>query len=350
MTPSRAAEALHHRAVVADAHNDLLCAVVARPPELWGAFFRERWLPQLVAGGVDLQVLPVFVEDPYRPEGALRRTLRMIEAAHRLAEENAGRVALCRTGAEVDRTIADGRIALVLALEGMPGLYGDVELLATMHRLGVRVGSLTHVGRGAFADGSGEDAARSRLTAAGVAAVQEMERIGMLVDLSHLGAAGVSHVLEIATRPVIATHSSARALRDHHRNLPDDQLVAIAAGGGVVCANFFAPFLDDGHPTIDRLVDHLEHIAAVAGVEHTGIGPDFVQEVIAETTPPCCTVTEVQGVPADIYLPGLEGPRGLPLLTDALLRRGWPEADILGVLGGNVQRLFRRELGVPGGR
>lgn len=114
----------------------------------------------------------------------------MIEAAHRLAEENAGRVALCRTGAEVDRTIADGRIALVLALEGMPGLDGDVELLATMHRLGVRVGSLTHVGRGAFADGSGEDAARSRLTAAGVAAVQEMERIGMLVDLSHLGAAG----------------------------------------------------------------------------------------------------------------------------------------------------------------
>ncbi|WP_045248756.1 membrane dipeptidase, partial [Microbacterium azadirachtae] len=96
MTAPGFARALHRRAVVADAHNDLLCAVVARPPERWGSFFRERWLPQLEKGGVDLQVLPVFVEDPHRPEGALRRTLRMIEAAHRVAEENAHRVALCR--------------------------------------------------------------------------------------------------------------------------------------------------------------------------------------------------------------------------------------------------------------
>lgn len=347
MTAPPFAGALHRRAVVADAHNDLLCAVVARPPERWGSFFRERWLPQLEAGGVDLQVLPVFIEDPYRPESALRRTLRMIEAAHRLAEENAGRVALCRSGEDVDRTIADGRIALVLALEGMPGLDADVELITTMHRLGVRVGSLTHIGRGAFADGSGEDTARSRLTGAGVAAVREMERVGMLLDLSHLGAVGVTHVLEIATRPVIATHSSARALREHHRNLSDEHLAAIAAGGGVICANFFAPFLDEEPATIDRLVDHLEHIAAIAGSEHVGLGPDFVREVIAETTPPCCTVAEVQGVPADVYLPGLEGPEGLPLVTEALLRRGWAEADILGVLGGNVQRLFRQQLGRP---
>lgn len=347
MTVLRFAGALHRRAIVADAHNDLLCAVVARPPERWGSFFRERWLPQLEAGGVNLQVLPVFVEDPYRPEGALRRTLRMIEAAHHLAEENAGRVALCRSGEDVDRTIADGRIALVLALEGMPGLDGDVELITTMHRLGVRVGSLTHVGRGAFGDGSGEDAARSRLTAAGISAVREMEQVGMLVDLSHLGAAGVSHMLEIAARPVIATHSSARALRDHHRNLSDEHLAAIAAGGGVICVNFFAPFLDDEPATVDRLVDHLEHIAAIAGSEHLGLGPDFVREVIAETTPPCCVVSEVQGVPADMYLPGLEGPEGLPLVTEALLRRGWAEADILGVLGGNVRRLFREQLGRP---
>ncbi|OZB89681.1 MAG: membrane dipeptidase [Microbacterium sp. 14-71-5] len=252
-----------------------------------------------------------------------------------------------RSGEDVDRTIADGRIALVLALEGMPGLDADVELIATMHRLGVRVGSLAHFGRGAFADGSGEDAARSRLTGAGVAAVREMERVGMLLDLSHLGAAGVSHALEIATRPVIATHSSARALRDHHRNLSDEHLAAIAAGGGVICVNFFAPFLDEEPATIDRLVDHLEHIAAIAGSEHVGLGPDFVREVIAETTPPCCVVSEVQGVPADVYLPGLEGPEGLPLVTEALLRRGWAEADILGVLGGNVQRLFRQQLGRP---
>lgn len=339
---------LHERALVADAHNDLLCSVASREPAQWGAYFRERWLPQLRAGGVDLQVLPVFIDDPYRPEGALRRTLRMIEAAHRIARENAEAVRLCLDGADVDRTVGDGRIALVLALEGMPGIGSELELLETLHRLGVRVASMTHVGRGALADGSGEDAAGSRLTRAGVAAVAEMERMGMLLDVSHLGRGGVDQVLELAARPVIATHSSARALLDHHRNLSDAQLAGVAATGGVVCVNFYAPFLDPGEPSLDRLVDHIEHIAGVVGVERVGLGPDFVREVLEDTTPPCCDRQAPADFVAGEYLPGLEGPEGLPLVTSALLRRGWAERDVLGVLGGNVARLFRAELGRPG--
>ncbi|KHK97787.1 membrane dipeptidase [Microbacterium mangrovi] len=338
---------LHAGAYVADTHNDLLCAVVARPSEQWGTFFAERWLPQLTDGGIDLQVLPVFVDDTHRSEGALRQTMRMIEAAHRLAEQNARTVALCGDGTELDAAASSGRIALVLALEGAHGIGDDVALLHTMFRLGVRVASLAHFGRGAFADGSGEDAAGSRLTRAGVRAVAEMERLGMLFDVSHLGAAGVDHVLEIAQRPVIATHSSARALLDHHRNLRDEPIRMIASAGGVVCVNFFAPFLHGEDRSVDRLVDHLEHLAAVAGIDQVGIGPDFVKEVLEETTAPCCRVTDVEGVPADAYLPGLEGPSGLPLLTAALLRRGWAEADIRAVLGGNVRRLFREQLGVP---
>lgn len=338
---------LHDRAVVADTHNDLLCAVASRPPERWAGFFRERWLPQLLAGGVDLQVLPVFIDDPYRPEGALRRTLRMIEAGHRIAEGNADAVRLCLDGAGLDAVSESGRIALVLALEGMPGIGDDIELLETVHRLGVRIGSLAHVGRSAFGDGSGEDAAGSRLTGAGVEAVAEMERIGMMLDLSHLGAAGVEHALELSTRPVIATHSSARALLDHHRNLDDAQLAGIAATGGVVCVNFYAPFLDPGEPSIDRLVDHLEHIVGVVGIEGVGIGPDFVREVLEDTIPRCCEPPRPAAFTGGEYLPGLEGPAGLPLLTEALLRRGWREGDILAVLGGNVRRLLRAELGLP---
>ncbi|WP_435743254.1 dipeptidase [Microbacterium sp. PMB16] len=344
MTDS-SATALHRRAVVADAHNDLLCAVASRPSEDWASFFRSQWLPQLQAGGVDLQVLPVFIDDAYRPEGALRRTLRMIEAAHRLAEGNADAVGLCLSGGDIDRVIAEGRIALVLALEGMPGIADDVELLETVHRLGVRVGSVAHFGRSAFADGSGEDAAGSRLTRTGIRAVAEMERIGMIFDVSHLGAGGVDHVLELASRPVIATHSSARALFDHHRNLTDEQLAGIAMGGGVVCVNFFAPYLHADTHTLDVLVDHLEHAVSIAGIEHVGMGPDFVREVLEDTTAPCCVQDMVEGVPADRYLPGLEGPSGLPLVTEALLNRGWSEADILAVLGGNLQRLLRVELG-----
>ncbi|TDC77954.1 membrane dipeptidase [Actinomadura sp. 7K507] len=335
---------LHSRAVVADTHNDLLMAVAARPPERWAAFFGEQWLPQLRDGGVNLQVLPVFIDDQYRPEGALRQTLRMIECAHVIAEAHPGAVRLCRDGAEIGAALDAGLIALVLALESAPGLDASVELIPTMHRLGVRVASIAHWGRTALADGSGEDATGSRLTEAGVAAVREMERLGMIFDVSHLGASGVAHVLDLATRPVMATHSSARALRDHHRNLTDEQLRGVAGTGGVVCVNFFAGFLADDPVdyTMDRLVDHIEHVANVAGVDHVGLGPDFMKEVHEDLTPKCCE--DVFGFDLTVSVPDLAGPRGLPMVTQGLLKR-FSEDETEKIVGGNVLRLFRAELG-----
>jgi membrane dipeptidase len=337
---------LHQRSVVADAHNDLLMAVSARPPRQWASFFRERWLPQLVEGGVDLQVLPVFVDDRYLPEGALRQTLRMIECAHVIAEGNAERVRLCRDAAEIDGALGDGKIALVLALESMPGIDANVELISTVHRLGVRVASIAHFGRTALADGSGEDATGSGLTSHGIAALAEMERLGIVFDISHLGASGVAQVLELATKPVMATHSSARALRDHHRNLTDDQLRGVAATGGVVCVNFFAPFLADREAdmTLDRLLDHIEHVVAVAGIDHVGLGPDFIREVMTDLTPPCCEGVNARGVDPRLAVPGLSGPSGLPLVTDGLLRRGLPEKDVMKIIGANVHRFLGERL------
>jgi membrane dipeptidase len=340
---------LHDRAVVADTHNDLLMAVSARPPERWASFFRERWLPQLRDGGVNLQVLPVFIDGQYRPEGALRQTLRMIECAHVIAEGNPGEVRLCLDGPQLDEALAAGEIALVLALESAPGVDENVELFGTLHRLGVRVASIAHWGRTALADGSGEDATGSGLTSAGVAALAEMERLGIVFDVSHLGASGVAHVLELATRPIMATHSSARALRDHHRNLTDDQLRGVAATGGVICVNFLPAFLaeDPAGFTVERLLDHIEHIAAVAGIDHVGLGPDFVREVLRDLTPPCCEDSRFSGIDVDAVLPGIDGPRGLPLVTEGLLKRGLAEEDVTKIVGGNVLRLFRAELGRP---
>ncbi len=335
---------LHHRALVADTHNDLLCCVVIRPPQRWGSYFRERWLPQLTAGGVNVQVLPVYVDDLYRPEGALRHTMRMIEAAHRIAEENADAVALCLDSTAVQRAVATGRIALVLALESCPGVDADLELLATMHRLGVRIASLTHFGRSAFADGSAEDDTGSRLTSLGVLAVAEFERRGIILDVSHLGRGGVEHALEISSRPVLATHSSARALRDHHRNLDDEQLAAIAKTGGVVCVNFYPGFLDSTEPTVARLADHIEHIASVAGIDHVGLGPDFVTEVERDITLPGADQWDAAEWDGPSDLPGITGPADLPVVTGELLRRGLPEDDVVKILGGNVLRLFTAEL------
>ncbi|TDD39842.1 membrane dipeptidase [Nonomuraea terrae] len=337
---------LHQRAVVADTHNDLLMAVSARPPEMWASFFRERWLPQLLDGGVNLQVLPVFIDDQYRPEGALRQTLRMIECAHVLAEGSPDHVSLCLDAAAIDRALDDGKIALVLAMESMPGLDESVELISTVHRLGVRVASIAHFGRTPLADGSGEDATGSGLTSHGVAALREMERLGVVFDVSHLGASGVAHVLELTSRPLIATHSSARALRDHHRNLTDDQLRGVAATGGVICVNFFAPFLaeEPADMTLDRLLDHIEHIVSVAGIDHVGLGPDFIREVMDDLTPPCCEDLQPRGVDTKASIPGLEGPAGLPMVTEGLLGRGWPDKDVMQVIGGNVHRFFGETL------
>jgi membrane dipeptidase len=331
---------LHQRAVVADAHNDLLMLVTRRPRERWAGYFRERWLPQLRDGGINVQVLPVFIDAEFRPEGAMRETLRMVEAAHRIAEECADAVALCLDGDQIQQALDSGRIALVLALEGCPQIDADVELLQTLFRLGVRVASFAHFGRSMLADGSGEDAAGSRLTKAGVEALQLAEELGLVIDISHLGRGAVDHVLELATRPLVATHSSAHALLPHHRNLGDAEIRAVAQGGGVVCVNFFAGFLTEGEATLDCLLDHVEHVVGVAGIGSVGLGSDFVREIFDEKVPTCDRPLIIEGVDAFRCIPGLEGPRGYPLITEAMVRRGWAEADMLAVLGRNLVDLL----------
>jgi membrane dipeptidase len=223
--------------LVVDCHNDFILLVAL--DRFFGRkdSLASRIIPQLRQGGVGVQVVPVFIEREYPIEGALRRTLLLIEYLLDEVEANPADVQLCLDGEEIDRAINEGRIALVLALEGCPAIDQDVELLHTFYRLGVRIASFTWFGRTRLADGTGEESSGSRLTSVGIAILSEMERLGMLVDISHLSATGTEHVLDLATRPVIASHSSARALRDHPRNLTDRQLERIAATGGVVGIN-----------------------------------------------------------------------------------------------------------------
>jgi membrane dipeptidase len=345
---SPAAAALHHGSIVVDTHDDLLMLCTRRPPAEQGAYFRSNWLPQLRAGGVRIQVLPVFIDDDFRPEGALRQTLRMLETGWRIAVDNPDAVRICLTGADVDAALDDGLIALILALEGCEAVGTDVALFEPLYRLGVRIASFTHFGRTMLADGSLEDSAGSRLTHAGVEAVATCERLGITLDVSHLGATCTDHLLELATRPVIASHSSAFAVCAHHRNLTDDRLRRIAATGGVVGINVIAAFIDQDVHSVPRVIDHIEHVAGTIGVEHVGLGPDFCKEVFDEINGPDWQHV-VDGVQMNRYIPGLEGPGGLPLITDELLRRGWAEDDIRQVLGASFQALFSCELGVPAG-
>jgi membrane dipeptidase len=174
-----------------------------------------------------------------------------------------------------------------------------------------------------------------------------MERLGMLMDVSHLSMAGTEHVLELASRPVIASHSSARAVLDHHRNLRDDVIRRIAALGGVVGVNLFYGFVDPRMPTIDRVIDHIEHVAAVGGIDHVGIGPDFIHEHAMELYSNYPDF-QIEGMTLLGSIEGLEGSRQLPNLTDAMLRRGFTEGDVRKILGENFLRVFGQVMGVPG--
>ena len=331
-------------AVVVDAHNDLLLSIMAEGIGSRGTF-KHRWLGELRAGGVDVQVCPVYCE-PRVPEAHLRQTLRMIAALKREASDSRDDLALCRTGGEIDAAVSDGKVALVLALEGTHALGPDETLIETFFELGVRMISLTHMGRTLLADGSGEDGAGSRLPKSGVAAVAEMERLGIILDVSHLGAAGVEHALEISTRPIVASHSAARALRDHHRNVSAEQLRGIADTGGVVGVNVLAAFISDRDASIERVVDHYEHIADVAGIEHVGVGPDFVSDIFADLYPADVDMRS-DGLDPLARVPGLYAPRHLPRLTIALLERGFSERDVKLILGENFLRVFREGLGIP---
>ncbi|HEV3472480.1 MAG TPA: dipeptidase [Actinomycetota bacterium] len=327
---------------VADAHNDLVLLIDHHRKHGDPDYFGNTFIPQLRAGGVRLQVAPIFVDPEYSPEGALRRSLWLTELMLEEMEKNSDDVALCLTGDDIDAAIDAGKIAFVLGLEGCEQIGADVELLSTFFRLGGRTAMFTHFGRTLLADGSAEDETGSRLTTAGVAAVELMESLGMLVDVSHLNMAGTDHVLEIATRPVIASHSSARALCDIHRNLSDERIKAIAATGGVVGVNFFPLFIDAENATLDRLIDHIEHVATVAGIDHVGLGPDFIKE-IANTID-----IHFPGIDLDQVVEGTTGtPDDFPIVADALAKRGLDDQDIAKIMGQNFLRVFRAEIGIP---
>ena len=272
------------RLSMADCHNDLLIPCLHQRERGFSDPFGDFWLPQLREGGVVLQVLPVFVEEQYVGEGALRRTLLLLDEAWQIARQHPGDVAICLTGADIERAISTGRIALVLALEGGESFGSNLALIRTMFQAGVRMVSLTWNRRTMLADGVGERDTGGRLTGLGIDAVHEMSRIGIVLDISHLSENGFWHVDSITTAPLIASHSSCRALQDHPRNLTDDQLRAIGEHGGFVAINAFAPFLSDSATSAD-LIAHVRHAIGILGPDRVGLGPDFMADLMPIVDP-----------------------------------------------------------------
>ena len=306
----------------ADCHNDLLIGCLHQRERGLQDPFGDFWLEQLHAGGVILQVLPVYIEEQFVGEGALRRSLMLLEEAYRIQSAHPSEVSICTTGQDIERAINSGRIAFVLALEGAEGVGRDLDVLSTYHRIGVRMIAMTWNRRTMMADGIGERDTGGQLTQLGVEALHEMERLGIVVDVSHLSEAGFWHVTEKAARPFVASHSSCRALQDHPRNLTDAQLKALADADGFVALNAFGPFLAD-QPTVDSLLDHAEHAIGILGAHRVGLGMDFMQDLMKQVDPILGgALVDIDQIP---FVDGLRRPADLAQVTSAMQTRFSPE-------------------------
>jgi membrane dipeptidase len=298
----------------ADCHNDLMLSVQFRRDLGHDDHFGEFWLPQLRAGDLQLVVLPVYTEDWFTGEAALRRALLTIESARQMAARYPDDVTLVTGAGQLRETVAAGRIALVLAFEGMEPVGADVDLIDTFWDLGLRMASLTWNRRTPFADGLAERGTGAGLTDVGARAIERMEQLGMVVDISHLSDAGFDHIARTATRPFVASHSSCRDVNDHPRNLRDDQLRAVAEAGGFVAMNGMRDFVG-GDGTIDAFIDHIEHAVGLIGAEHVGLGIDFLADVQEQVLP-----ASEQHAPG-FFIAGLERPSQLPAFGERLVER-----------------------------
>jgi len=334
-----AAAGLHRQAFVFDAHADTLTEMTDRGYDLdAGPAGSQLDLPRCAGGVLDAQVFTCFVNPKCLPQGADRVRAQLATMDRQLARLP-GRVALCTRPGDLGRARQAGRLGAVLAIEGGHAIENDLGILSEFVRRGVRTMTLTWNNSNEWADGCGDAGRHGGLSARGREVVAAMEAHGMVLDVSHVAESTFEGVLEVARTPLLASHSCARALREHPRNLHDDQLRAIAASGGVACVNFYPTFLvAEGQATLDHLLDHFDRFLAVAGEDHVGLGSDF------------------DGIP--ITPRGVEDVAALPRVTAGLLARGHSPEAVTKVLGSNLLRLFdaapvERSLpaqGRPGGR
>jgi membrane dipeptidase len=248
-------------------------------------------------------------------------------------------MAVIRTAADVPER-PDGRVHFLLHFEGGRPLEGGIGALRMFHRLGLRSLQLTWNVRNELGDGVHERRTGGGLTVFGVEVVSECHRLGMVVDLAHAAPATFFQALEVSgDRPIVVSHANASAVCEHPRNLTDDQLRALRANGGLVGAHSAVAFTDPHRPTVDRLVDHLAYLAEHVGVDHVYFGPDFTKSD-GPRSPRDRGFPGVHG----LYLEGFEEIDDLPVLTAALLRRGFAQREVQGILGDNFARFLRRTL------
>jgi membrane dipeptidase len=359
---------IHREALLIDGHNDLPWMLREKAD---GSFQKidltrpqkglHTDIPRLLKGGVGAQFWSAYVPANTAKKGvAVRETLEQIDTIHRMVRTYPDTFEMAYTADDIIRIRKSGKIASLIGVEGGHSIDNSLGVLRSLYALGTRYMTLTHSETLDWADSATDVAKHHGLTEFGEQVVREMNRLGMLVDLSHVSAETMKHALRVTKAPVIFSHSSAFALAAHPRNVPDDVLKLVKENGGVVMVNFFSGFIvpeaaraskdmfqtfrdlkakypndrefqaamaqwRKEHPiptgSVHDVVDHIEHIIKVAGVDHVGLGSDF---------------DGITTVPKQ-----LEDVSCYPFITQELLNRGYGKEDILKILGGNLLRVLR---------
>ena len=367
---SEQAMAIHRRGYVFDGHNDLPWELRSKAPRLFEDFDiriaqpkLHTDIPRLRAGNVGAQFWSVFVPvDTIAAGNAFQTTCEQIELVKKLVDRYPDVFELAYNAEDVDRIRAAGKIASLIGMEGGHSIEGSIGKLRQLYELGARYMTLTHADTLEWADSATDAPKSDGLSEFGEEIVREMNRLGMLVDLSHVSPETMHDALRVATVPVIFSHSSAKAVADHPRNVPDDVLAKLPDNGGVVLINFFSGFVvpesalilkemasvrrelrrkypgsredqdrelkqwQASHPypagDAEIIVDHIERVIQVAGIDHVGLGSDF---------------DGISKLPV-----GMEDVSKYPVITELMLRRGYDEASIHKVLYGNFLRVLRK--------
>jgi len=362
--------AIQRRAIVIDTHNDVTTPMTNDDYDLGGnppTPYRTS-IERMKKGGMTAEFFSLYIKPWYVAHGgAARRTLDMIDSVYRAVERHPNDLMFATTSTDIQRAKAQNKIACLMGIEGGHAIENSLPTLREFYRLGVRYMTLTWNNTNDWADAGRGEKKHNGLSDFGKEVVREMNRLGMLVDVSHVSDKTMSDALDVSKAPIFASHSSARALSNVPRNIPDDLLKRIAKNGGVVQVNFYSLFVDQktvapqaderdqrlkaqqealtakygDNPErlseesdkleavnplpplpLSKLIDHIEHIAKVAGIDHVGLGADF------------------DG--ANDFPEGARDVSMLPNITYELLKRGYSEQDIRKILGENFLRVFAK--------
>ncbi len=364
------ARKLHFSSIVLDTHDDTTQRFFSKDFDIAKRNADGSVdIPRMREGGMNAIFFSIWIDGRIMGPPAVQKALDQIDAVQQSARENSKDMMLCRTADEVRRAHAQGKIAALIGVDGGHMIGNDIRVVRIFGDLGVRYMTLSHFYNDEWADSSTDKPAHNGLTDYGKEIVREMNRQGIMVDISHVSDKTFYDALEVSKAPLIASHSSCRALCNHVRDMSDDMIKALAAKGGVIQINYEMSFVDQAykdasdklsggvvqvfdqvkrecgddescigkkmtelrqkavaegklpHVSWERIIDHIDHAVKLVGADHVGLGSDFDGASMPE---------------------GMEDASKLPKITEALMRKGYPDDDIRGILGGNLLRVMEQ--------